>query len=131
MKRRAVVAMLFASAAATAKPLGMRAGRSGSSPPPPPAPPLEDVPGPSGSASFTANFGALDGTEDGIVLYYDTADNNSVDPADWPYRKVQVGVGLTSVTVSGRATGTYYWKAAGYDGTVVGDLGQKFQVTAA
>lgn len=129
MKRRAVVAMLFASVAATAKPLGMKAGRSGSPPPPPPAPPLEDVPGPSGSASMTVNFAAVSGA-DGIVLYYDDATNASVDPADWPWRKVVAGAGLTSVTVTGLAADNYFCKPAGYTGSTVGDLGQEIEVTA-
>lgn len=94
------------------------------------APPLSDVPGPAGSASFTINFGAVSGT-DGIVAYYDTTANTSTDPADWPYRKVSVGAGLTSVTVSGLASGTYHCKPAGYTGSTVGDLGQRLQVTAA
>lgn len=92
--------------------------------------PLEDVPGPSGAASFTVNFSAVADT-DGVVLYYDTATNASVDPADWPYRKVQAGAGITSVTVSGVAVDNYFCKPAGYDGTVVGDLGQEIEVTAA
>jgi hypothetical protein len=96
---------------------------------PPPAPPLEDVPGPSGSASFTVNFAAVDDT-DGIVLYYDTATNGSVDPADWPYRKVSAGTGLTSVTVNNVAADNYFCKPAGYDGSTVGDLGQEIEVTA-
>jgi hypothetical protein len=131
MKRRVVIAMLFASVLeAEAARLSVRAGRSGSPPPPPPAPPLEDVPGPSGSASMTVNFGAVSGA-DGIVLYYDDATNASVDPADWPWRKVVAGAGLTSVTVTGLAADNYFCKPAGYSGSVVGDLGQEIEVTAA
>lgn len=130
MKRRALLALLFLSAATTAKPLGVQSSRSGSPPAPPPAAPLEDVPGPSGSASMTVNFGAVTDS-DGIVLYYDDETNASVDPADWPWRKVVAGTGLTSVTVTGLAGGNYFCKPAGYDGSIVGDLGQEIEVTAA
>jgi hypothetical protein len=129
MKRRAVVALLFASVAVTAKPLGVKAGRSGSPPPPPPSAPLEDVPGPSGSASMTVNFAAITDA-DGIVLYYDDETNASVDPADWPWRKVVAGTGLTSVTVTGLAADNYFCKPAGYDGSVVGDLGLEIEANA-
>lgn len=131
LSRRVALGLLFCAVAqAEAARMSMKATRSGSPPPPPPAAPLEDVPGPAGSASFTVNFAAVNNT-DGIVLYYDTTANTSTDPADWPYRKVSVGAGLTSVTVPGRAAGTYYGKPAGYTGSTVGDLGQRLQVTAA
>lgn len=78
---------------------------------------------------MTVNFAAVSGA-DGIVLYYDTATNASVDPADWPYRKVSVGSGLTSVTVTGLAVDNYFCKPAGYVGSTVGDLGQEIEVNA-
>lgn len=129
MKRRVALMMLFIGTAEAANRMSARAGRSGSPPPPPPAAPLEDVPGPSGSASMTVNFGAVSGA-DGIVLYYDTVTNASVDPADWPYRKVSVGSGLTSVTVTGLAVDNYFCKPAPYVGSTVGDLGQEIEVNA-
>ena len=128
--RRAFIAVLFASVAvseAAAKSINSKGTRAGA---PPPAAPLSDVPGPSGAASFTVNFGAVSNT-DGIVLYYDTAANTSIDPADWPYRKVSVGAGLTSVTVTGVAVDDYVCKPTGYSGSTVGDMGQQITKTAA
>lgn len=91
---------------------------------------LSDVPGPAGSASFTADFGVMNGV-DGVVVYYDDSDNDSIYPADWPYREVSAGNGQSSVPVGNLAAGPYWWKAAGYTGSTVGDLGLKVQETAA
>jgi hypothetical protein len=130
VSRRVALGFLFVAVGAEAARMSVRSSRSGSPAAPPPAAPLEDVPGPSGAASMTVNFAAV-ADADGIVLYYDTATNASVDPADWPYRKVQAGAGITSVTVTGVAVDNYFCKPAGYDGTVVGDLGQEIEVNAA
>lgn len=133
VSRRVAVGFLFVAVVeAEAARLGMRAGRSGSPPPPapPPAAPLEDVPGPSGALGFTADFGTMSGV-DGVVVYYDTVTRASDDPAAYAYRKVSVGNGQSAVTVGSLAAGTYYWRAAGYTGSTVGDLSEEFDEAAA
>ncbi len=131
VSRRVALGFLFvAIAEAEAARLNMRSSRSGSPPPPPPAAPLEDVPGPSGALSFTADFGTMSGV-DGVVVYYDTVTRASDDPAAYAYRKVSVGNGQSAVTVGSLATGTYYWRAAGYTGSTVGDLSEEFDEAAA
>lgn len=87
-----------------------------------------DVPGPSGSASFSVAWNAPAYDEGGMgqggngaaelagyVIDYATS-SQAANGGAYPYRKVVSGAGAVSGVVSGIATGTYYLRMAAYDG---------------
>lgn len=79
-----------------------------------------NITAPSGSASFTANWGAQVGADGYLVFLNDGA-----------YRYKAAGQSTSSLLISGIASGAYTWRVATYEGSTVGDLSGQVPVTAA